>query len=38
MNDLNLSEMIAGWDISTSEKVDEGLILIAEKEVNIIYV
>lgn len=34
MNDLNLSEMINGWDISTSENVDEVLIRIAEKEVN----
>lgn len=34
MNDLNLSEMINSWDISTSENVDEVLIRIAEKEVN----
>lgn len=34
MNDLNLSEMINGWDISTSENIDEVLIRIAEKEVN----
>lgn len=26
--------MISGWDISTSENVDEVLIRIAEKEVN----
>lgn len=34
MTEINLSEMISGWDISTSEKVDEGLTRIAEKEVN----
>ncbi|XP_034473681.1 conserved oligomeric Golgi complex subunit 4 [Drosophila innubila] len=32
MNESNLVEMISSWDLSTTEKVDESLIRISEKE------
>ncbi|EDV98988.1 conserved oligomeric Golgi complex subunit 4 [Drosophila grimshawi] len=35
MNTLHLSELISSWDISTTEKVDEGLKRIAAKEAEV---